>query len=135
MIWFVKSCEDSDKGDLHTSFPRLSKVWLKSVSLHTGSRVDEFLRFYRESFPHATITPKLHMLEDHVVSWMRRWHWAPGFHGEQGAESVHNVFNRLEHTYSAIRSPLDRMTRMLREHHLQTSPHAAPLQPTVTKRK
>ena len=97
--------------------------------------MDDFLSFYRQTFPDATVTPKLHILEDHVVPWMRTWHWALGLHGEQGAESVHNIFNRLEHTYSAIRNPLDRMTRILREHHLQTSPHVAPLQPTVTKRK
>ena len=38
------------------------------------------------------------MLEDHVVPWMRKWHWALGLHREQGAESIHNIFNTLEHT-------------------------------------
>ena len=44
-----------------------------------------------------------------------------GFHGEQGAESIHNVFNTLERTYSAIQNPVQRMKNMLREHHPQVS--------------
>ena len=94
-----------------------------------------FLDFYRKSFPDATITPKMHMLEDHMVPWMRRWHWALGFHGEQGAESIHNIFNNLERTYSVIRNPLQRMKNMLREHHLQVSPELEELQPPIVKRK
>ena len=69
---------------------------------HAGTQVDTFLEFYRTSFPDASITPKMHMLEDHMVPWMRHWHWSLGFHGEQGAESIHNIFNSLERTYSAI---------------------------------
>ena len=101
----------------------------------TGTSVDEFLRFYRATFPDATITPKLHLLEDHVVPQMRRWHWSLGLHGEQGAESIHNVFNNLERTYCAIRNPLKRMKCMLKEHQLQVSPSTAQLEPTVVKRK
>ena len=97
--------------------------------------MDEFLQFYREFFPHATITPKFHLLEDHVVGWMRKWHWALGLHGEQGAESIHNVFNTLERTYCAIRNPMERMQCMLKEHMLQTSPMTAELQPPIKKRK
>lgn len=75
------------------------------------------------------------MLEDHIVPWMQKWQWALGLHGEQGAESVHNIFNSLERTYCAIRNPVDRMKCMLHEHHLQTSAHTAPLQPSAAKRK
>ena len=89
----------------------------------------EFLESYRYFFPNSTITPKLHLLEDHVVPWMRKWHWALGINAEHGVESVHNVFNTLERTYCAIRNPIDRMKCMLREHYLQTSAHTASLQP------
>ena len=70
-----------------------------------------------------------------MVPWMRRWHWALGFHGEQGAESIHNVFNTLERTYSAIQNPVQRMKNMLREHHLQVSPKIKDLQPSIVRRK
>ena len=48
-------------------------IHLKYFIYFTGSTVDEFLRFYCEAFPSATVTPKLHMLEDHVVAWMHQW--------------------------------------------------------------
>lgn len=35
--------------------------------------IDKFLTHYWESFPDATITPKLHMLQDHVVPFLRKW--------------------------------------------------------------
>ena len=114
----------------------VQSIHLNTHSMYyTGSTVDEFLRFYRKSFPNATVTPKLHMLEDHVVQWMRKWHWALGLHGEQGAESIHNIFNTLERTYSAVRNPLTRMKCMFKEHQIQTSAHTVSFQPAVVKRK
>ena len=32
-----------------------------------GSKVDELMAYYREFFPMASVIPKLHMLEDHMV--------------------------------------------------------------------
>ena len=114
----------------------MQSIHLNTHSMYyTGSTVDEFLRLYRKSFPNATVTPKLHMLEDHVVQWMRKWHWALGLHGEQGAESIHNIFNTLERTYSAVRNPLTCMRCMFKEHQIQTSAHTASLEPAVVKRK
>lgn len=31
----------------------------------------------------------MHMLEEHVVPWLRMWHVGFGLMGEQGAESIH----------------------------------------------
>ena len=42
--------------------------------------------YYRLTFPQATVLPKMHILEDHVVPWIRRWRVGFGFMGEQGAE-------------------------------------------------
>lgn len=61
---------------------------------------------YQESFPHATITPKFHLLEDHVVSWMQKSHWAVGLHREQGAKYIHKIFSTLERTYSSMCFPM-----------------------------
>lgn len=41
------------------------------------------------SLMHATITPKLHMLEDHVIPFLTKWGVGLGFLGEHGAESIH----------------------------------------------
>ena len=72
-------------------------------------QIKEFMEFYRDSFPRATVLPKMHLLEDHMVPWMRRWHLGAGFMGEQGAESIHAHLNRLENTYSGIPNGVDRL--------------------------
>ena len=35
----------------------------------------------------------LHMLEDHVCSFLRKWHMGLGFYGEQGIEGIYSEFN------------------------------------------
>ncbi|KAL9976703.1 hypothetical protein ACROYT_G014030 [Oculina patagonica] len=57
-----------------------------------------FTNYFREQFPQATIPPKMHMLEDHVVSFIQKWHFPLGFFGEQGGESIHHEFVDLEAT-------------------------------------
>lgn len=60
---------------------------------------------YRDSFPHATVTPKLHMLEDHVCTFLRKWMVGFGFLGEQGAESIHARFNSLRRNFANMPNP------------------------------
>lgn len=50
------------------------------------------------------------------------WGVGLGFHGEQGAESIHRVFNNLKRTYANIRNPVDRLKSIMREHFLQNAP-------------
>ena len=66
----------------------------------------------------------MHMLEDHVTDWIRKWKVGLGFHGEQGAESTHARFNTLMRTYSSIRNPLDRLKAVVKEHNKSVMPHA-----------
>ena len=63
-------------------------MWL---SLFLKSNINEFLSLYRAAFPTATITPKLHMIEDHVVDFISQWRVRFGMIGEQGAESIHSI--------------------------------------------
>ncbi len=49
-----------------------AKPFIVSLA-HAGTDIDLFMSYYRESFPHATVTPKLHMLEDHVVPFLVWW--------------------------------------------------------------
>ena len=51
----------------------------------------EFMHYYRDVFPEASITPKLHILEDHMV--LLNWRVGCGLLGEQGTESIHKVYN------------------------------------------
>ena len=64
------------------------------------SYIKEFMSFYRTHFPAATVTPKMHMLEEHTVSFLQRWHVGSCFMGKQGVGSIHNSINQLEkHLY------------------------------------
>lgn len=47
------------------------------------------------------VIPKMQLLEDHVIPWIRRFGLGAGLMGEQGAESIHAHLNRLESTYTA----------------------------------
>lgn len=51
--------------------------------------IKDFMEFYRQSFPDASVIPKMHILEEHVVRFLRKWGVGCGFLGEQGAESIH----------------------------------------------
>ena len=81
--------------------------------------------------PDATILPKMHILEDHVVPWMRRWHIGAGLMGEQEAESIHAHFHRLENQYSGIVNPLDKLRYIVNEHNIETTPGLNCLRPTA----
>ena len=46
-------------------------------------------------YPEATVSIKMHLLEDHEVQWANTYHAGFGLLGEQGAELIHAKFNRL----------------------------------------
>ena len=72
----------SSLGKLYTVF---SVAVLSCGSLCLESNINEFLSHYRAAFPTATITPKSHMIEDHVVDYTSQWRVGFGMMGEQGA--------------------------------------------------
>ena len=65
---------------------------------------------YREFFPNATILPKMHILEDHVVEWMKRWKIGAGLMGEQGAESIHAHYRTTRDHILWNRQPTSKAT-------------------------
>ena len=67
--------------------------------LSTETDIEEFVCFFRTTFPDASFPPKLHMLEEHVIPFMRKWHFPLGFFSEQGGESVHHEFVHLASTF------------------------------------
>ena len=94
-----------------------------------------FQEHYRTSFPHATIIPKLHLLEDHVLPWVRRWRVGSGLMGEQGTEQILVHIHRLETVYSGIADLLQCLKYIIHEHMLQTAPALTTLQPPPPKKK
>ena len=78
--------------------------------VQTAQSIKAFMQDYRDECPHATITPKLHLLEEHAVEWLQRWRVGFGMMGEQGAGSIHAHVNILKRTYSNIPEYVTRQT-------------------------
>ena len=97
--------------------------------------IQEFLSFYRSNFPSSTVTPKMHLLEDHTVPWLKRWLLGTGLMGEQGAESIHSHVKKLEANYSGITNRLDRLKYIFNEYMLETAPCLQNLKPPLKRRK
>jgi len=93
------------------------------------------LSFYRANFPKATVLPKMHLLEDHMVDWFKKFNVGAGMMGEQGAESIHAHLNRLERTYSGIPNKLDRLKYIFNMYQLETAPSFQSLKPATQTRK
>lgn len=64
-----------------------------------GYKIKKFLGYYRDSFPHATVLPKMHLLEDHLIPFLEEFGVGLGFLGEQGAEGIHARFKLYPTSY------------------------------------
>ena len=62
-----------------------------------------------------TISPNLHMLEDHAADFIERSSPGHGVYGEHGAESIHKISKLLQRTYCSIMQPVTiRLQSMLK---------------------
>ena len=82
----------------------------------------EFMHYCRDVFPKASITPKLHILENQMFNFLWNWRVGCGLLGEQGAESIHTVYNQLNTVYANIKNCEDRLLQVTSEHHRCTCP-------------
>ena len=97
-------------------------VFNNNVLPYKEEAVDTFVEYYRKTFPTATFIPKLHMMEDHVIPWIKNWKVGCGIMGEQGGESLHASFNYTEHAYNNMRDRVERLRVLLRNHLLKVLP-------------
>ncbi len=104
------------------------------VPVFIEEAITNFLSYYREKFPQATTTVKLHLLEDHMIPFFKRWKVGFGLMGEQGAESIHASINTIKARYVGIPNRVDRLRCILRDHHLRVAPQNIALQPEKKKR-
>ena len=93
------------------------------------------MEYYCEKFPKASVLPKMHMLEEHVIPWLEKCRVGFGLLGEQGVESVHAHFNNLGRTFRSVREEMARLERLMREHLLHISPENVAATPETKKRK
>ena len=76
---------------MHTSVSHgqhIDEGGLYRIQHETG----EYLEFFRANFP-MKIIPKMHMLEGHIVPWIRRWGFGMVIQGEQEVESIYAQLN------------------------------------------
>lgn len=78
--------------------------------------------YYRQHFPSATVLPKMHILECHILGWLEKWGVGLGLMGEQGAESIHTSFNLIEASYRSMPNKVDRLLCVVKEHHPRVDP-------------
>ncbi|XP_078660010.1 uncharacterized protein LOC144904748 [Branchiostoma floridae x Branchiostoma belcheri] len=97
--------------------------------------IKHFLAKYRELFPTSSVSVKMHLLEEHVIPWIRCWGVGLGFHGEQGVEQVHAVFNRINRSTSSIPDAVRRLKSTLETHLLQVHPGRQDGVPAPKKRR
>ena len=75
------------------------------------------------------------MLEHHVTEFIKKWNVGLGFYGEQGGESIHNEFNKLNQRYCMMQPSQRRILAMVKEHHMRIHPKAQQLKPEIKKKK
>ena len=126
---------------LFTLYSSCSKLFNSCMYFQDSDLIDlekciiELFVYLRGVWPTESITPKLHMLESHVVPFIRMWRYGIGKYGEQGGEGIHSEFNNLSRVYCRIRSNTQRVESMLKEHGIRTHPLARKLKPQIKKRK
>ena len=101
----------------------------------TAKNVEEFMAYYRKEFPNATVTPKLHILEDHMIPWLQKCKVGFGLLDEQGAESIHAKFNTLKSSYRTMPDKVERLKQLMKEHYLHIAPENIALRPPIKKKK
>ena len=85
----------------------------------TEQDINNFLAFYRASFPEATILSKIHY-KDHVVPWFSQWHLGFGIMGKQGMESIHAHLMRMERTFQGIANEVHRYKSIFKQQLLES---------------
>ena len=80
------------------------------------------MQSYRQMFPSQNVTPKLHLLEDHVVEQLRKFKVGFGLLNEQGGELIHTEFNRTGRIVHGMRDDLQRLMSIMKRHHVSTAP-------------
>ncbi|KAL5481525.1 hypothetical protein EMCRGX_G021706 [Ephydatia muelleri] len=97
--------------------------------------IEQFMAYFRKSFPEATVPIKMHILEDHATTWANSTHVGFGLLGEQGAESIHAKFTRLGLAYTAVTDKVKHLQCILKEHLISVSPQVLAAVPPPQKKK
>ena len=89
---------------------------------------------YRDYFPGKTISPKMHILENHLLPFIKNFGFGFGLLSEQGGELLHASMVRFSTRASGIRNDIKRMKSIVESHHIQISPSLRTLYPVKEER-
>lgn len=104
---------------------KIIKSSLQNICFYsfTDVAIKDLMSYYRDIFKNQTITPKLHMLEEHVIPFLRKWHAPFGLYGEQGLESLHASMNKLMASFASMPNPVEKMKSYMKEHYTRVNPN------------
>lgn len=84
--------------------------------------IASYCLYFRNEFPTETCPPKFHMLEEHIIPFIRKWKFGLGFLGEQGGEGVHAKLNVIRQDMRGFNDDLAILKAVIESHWVQTSP-------------
>ena len=132
-------------NDLMTQYAQCSASFSVSTEVNDedltllDGRIQTFMSTARREVVdrrRGNVTPKLHLLEDHLLPCMRRFGVGLGLLGEKGGEGIHHDFNILGSTFSSIRDDLQRLKTIVSQHCVATLPqHKSHIPVTATRQK
>ena len=102
-------------------------LWVYSTYMYntsltvTEANIIAFMEHYRSNFEEK-VTPKMHLLEHHMVPYIKAWGLGTGLMGEQGAESIHASINMITRRFRNITNKEQQLLHVIKEHHLLVSP-------------
>ncbi|XP_065669741.1 uncharacterized protein LOC136088822 isoform X2 [Hydra vulgaris] len=97
------------------------------------SAIRNLMEFYRLTRPNESITPKMHLLESHILQFIQKWGLGIGVYGEQGGESLHAEFNNLNRLFWHMKG-CSRLKSTLKEHYIRNHPKTKAMKPEIKKR-
>ncbi|XP_033096613.1 uncharacterized protein LOC117100889 [Anneissia japonica] len=106
-------------GEVHNSMNHCN--FMNDAEIyHLATYIKKFMVSYRTTG--MSVTPKLHMLEQHVIEQVKKWHFGLGLLGEQGGEAIHAVFNKRRRFVSGMPDKAKQNLSIMRAHFTTTIP-------------
>ena len=93
--------------------------------------IDHYMELVRQ---HDKVTPKSHLLEHHVIPWVRSYKCGMALHGEQGVEQLHSSVAKIAARCRGIRNKFDQQKHILEAMIVHTSPVLDDVMPVTPKR-
>ena len=116
---------------IHQTISHSKAITDKEIDL-AENFIESYIQQIRE---HDRVVPKSHLLEHHVVPWLRKYKVGMGLHGEQGIEQLHSTTAKVEARCRGIRNDSDRLRHIMEAMIVHTSPILESDKPSTSKER